>query len=73
MSFAEIAMIKGDDLAPLLEELERIVKDRAGVFEVLAVVDCGTLKLKINQRVWSPPMGRMDPTCDVARGRRAEA
>lgn len=35
-------------------------------------VDDGTLKVKVGQGTWSPPMGSLDPACEAAEWKRQE-
>jgi len=57
----DIVLFTGSDLSNLIGVLGRIVNAPVGgVYEMRACVDEGGLKLKINNTVWTPAMGRME-------------
>lgn len=62
MSFEEIAYIDGAALERLLDEAKNMVENDMRITHVRAVVDDGSLKLKINEGVWSAPIGRPEVT-----------
>jgi hypothetical protein len=59
-----IVIVEGADLDDLLPYLAKVAGAHADgqVFHVRFCVDSGGLKVKINERVWSAPMGRMERT-----------
>lgn len=71
MAMDELARLEGADLDSFLDLCQWMVDNREAVYRVRACVDEGTLKLKVGERTWTPPMGRMDPECQEAQ-RRAE-
>jgi len=51
----KIVTFEGRHLLGLLDELHRIV-EREGLLQVRVAVD-GGLKIKVNEGVWTPPLG----------------
>lgn len=66
MTMREIALLKGRDLDGFLEVIAYMAERRDRTGSLRVCVDDGTLKLKVDQGTWSPPMGGMDPECQAA-------
>jgi hypothetical protein len=70
MSMADIVIIGRDgvDLNRLRDLFNHAERTAA---PLRFTVDDGTLKVKVGQGTWSPPMGARDPECEAARERPA--
>lgn len=66
MGMEDIAILKDQDLDNFLEVIAYMAERRGRTGTVRVCVDEGTLKLKVDQGTWSPPMGRRDPECQAA-------
>lgn len=49
----------------LLSELNWI-DSRRGVYKLRVTADGDTVKFKVNESTWTPPMGHLDPQCSKA-------
>lgn len=64
VAMTEIVILTAADRRTLAEALNHADnRDMA----VRICMDDGTVKVKVHRGVWSPPLGALDPECEVAR------
>jgi hypothetical protein len=63
-----IIEIDGEELNSLLATLR---SKKISPHKLRVTLDGDTVKFKVNEYMWSPPMGHRDPTCEVALRRAA--
>lgn len=54
-----VAVLEGDAIENLLALMRRVDR-RSGTYRIQVCIDEG-LKIKVDELVWSPPIGRVDP------------
>ena len=60
-----IILIQGADLDMLLDNIA------TGMYELRVCIENGTVKFKLDNQMWSPGLGELDPACLTARIRAA--
>jgi hypothetical protein len=45
---------------------------RQEVYKLRVCIDGGTVKFKVNESTWSPPLGHLDPMCRAAARQRVQ-
>lgn len=62
-----IIILKGDELASLIDFMEAITTGRERVYQLRVTVDGDQVKLKANSSTWTPGYGELDPECQAAQ------
>lgn len=66
-----IIQLSKEEVTQLLSELEN-ARDRgpSGLWSLRVAQEGDSVKFKINEFTWSPPLGQLDPMCEEAHRRR---
>lgn len=64
-----IVIVKGDDLASLIDFMEAITTGRERAYQLRVTIDNDQVKLKVNGSTWTPGYGELDPECQSAATR----
>lgn len=56
-----VILIQGADLDMLLDNIA------TGMYELRIAIEDGTVKFKLDNQVWSPGLGELDPECAAAK------
>lgn len=67
-----IVIVKGDDLASLVDFMEAITTGRERAYQLRVTIDGDQVKLKVNGSTWTPGYGELDPECREAVTRAAQ-
>jgi hypothetical protein len=60
----DIVIFEGDEGVAQLDRLARLLRSN-DTYRVRFTVDQGAFKFKINEDMWSPPMGKLERHIDI--------
>ena len=70
----KIIELSANEVRQLLAELNHAnSKSGFGIRGLRVCIEGDTAKFKVNEWMWSPPMGHLDPACSEAERRQAQA